>query len=128
MNSQPMERLDDYSVVEKRDTHKLVKNEPVITEDGRIGIYIGKNKVMVEGQKLSYSPELLRRYDPDKALRNEERQEKEPPSKEDILAFSANGRKEESPSLDNMPNTPSFENGPEIDDREDIDLGVTQDF
>lgn len=128
VNSQPMERLDDYSVVEKRDTHKLVKNEPVITEDGRIGIYIGKNKVMVEGQKLSYSPELLRRYDPDKALKNEERQEKEPPSKEDILAFSANGRKEESPSLDNMPNTPSFENGPEIDDREDIDLGVTQDF
>lgn len=86
-----LERSGEYDIKEKAPQYTPQKNDMVITDDGKIGIYVAKNKVEIDGELRSCKSELLQKYTPPEKT--------ETISSKDILDFEVGGE-EKPPSLD----------------------------
>lgn len=86
-----LERSGEYDIKEKAPQYTPQKNDMVITDDGKIGIYVAKNKVKIDGELRSCKSELLQKYTPPEKT--------ETISSKDILDFEVGGE-EKPPSLD----------------------------
>lgn len=86
-----LERSGEYDIKEKAPQYTPQKNDMVITDDGKVGIYVAKNKVKIDGELQSCKSELLQKYTPPGKT--------ETISSKDILDFEVGGE-EKPPSLD----------------------------
>lgn len=86
-----LERSGEYDIKEKAPQYTPQKNDTVITDDGKIGVYVAKNKVRIDGELQSCKSELLQKYTPPEKA--------ETISSKDILDFEVGGE-EKPPSLD----------------------------
>ena len=114
-----LERSGEYDIKAKAPQYTPQKNDMVITDDGKVGIYVAKNKVKIDGELQSCKSELLQKYAPPEKT--------ETISSKDILDFEVGGE-EKPPSLDDaVSHFGERDEDVEIEMSED-ELEMTSDF
>lgn len=115
-----LERSDEYDIKEKAPKYTPQKNDIVITDDGKVGTYVARNKVNINGEIYNCKSELLQQYNPPEKT--------ETISTKDILGFEAGGE-EKAPSLDDVQQFPQRnEEDIEIIENDRDELEMSADF